>query len=603
MPHIRILDEMMANRIAAGEVVERPASVVKELVENSLDAGASRIEVVLEEGGAKLIRVIDDGCGMDAEDAVLALQRFATSKVAVPDDLDQIATMGFRGEAMPSIASVSQMRITTRPHDADEGTMITIEGGELTDARTVGCPPGTTVEVAHLFYNTPARRKYLRTTATERGHCTDWIAWLALARPDVAMKVTHDGAVLLASPGRGDLRAVISEIYGSNVARQMLPVDMDTGVLRIHGLVSRPELSRTTRRTQVFIVNGRYVRSSSLGHAVGEAYGILLPGGRQPLCVLHLEVPSELVDPNVHPTKIEVRFRNQGEIHNLMQQAVEEALEEAGLRPGRSAERRPGLPPEQAGRWKGPGFEQQTRARRLRLNPFSAAVDERDDGLEVHSAEPVVEAAFERGGEPGREKTLVAEDRLEALGQVAATYIACRAGSDLLLVDQHRAAERVIADQIAGREEGVQRQMLVLPMTLELTGAELAAVEEHRERLGEMGFQLEAFGGSDYICRSVPAALVNGSPEAALRSIIEELAEWGRVGNDEVREKLVATIACHAAIKSGQALTDREVHELIEALNASATPAICPHGDPIIITVERSELDRRFGRTPVSATK
>ena len=302
MPHIRILDEMMANRIAAGEVVERPASVVKELVENSLDAGASRIEVVLEEGGAKLIRVTDDGCGMDAEDAVLALQRFATSKVAVPEDLGQIATMGFRGEAMPSIASVSQMRITTRRHDADEGTMITIEGGEFTDARTVGCPPGTTVEVGQLFYNTPARRKYLRTTATERGHCTDWIAWLALARPDVAMKVSHDGAVLLASPGRGDLRAVISEIYGSNVARQMLPVDMDTGVLRIHGLVSRPELSRTTRRTQVFIVNGRYVRSSSLGHAVGEAYGILLPGGRQPLCVLHLEVPSELVDPNVHPT-------------------------------------------------------------------------------------------------------------------------------------------------------------------------------------------------------------------------------------------------------------------------------------------------------------
>ncbi len=595
MPRIQILDEMMDNRIAAGEVVERPASGVKEPVENALDAGASRIEVTLEEGGTRLIRVTDDGCGMDAEDATLALQRFATSKVAEPEDLDHIATMGFRGEAMPSIASVSQMRITTRPHDADEGTMITIEGGEITDARTTGCPPGTTVEVAKLFFNTPARRKYLRTTATERGHCTDWIAWLAMARPDVAMKVTHDGTVLLACPGRGDLRSVVSEIHGSNVARQMLPVDMDTGAVRIHGLVSRPELSRTTRRNQVFIVNRRYVRSTSLGHALREAYGILLPSGRHPLCALHLEVPSELVDPNVHPTKIEVRFRNQSEMHNLTQQAVEEALEEAGMRPGRRTDRGPGMPADRAGRWKGPGFEQQARARRLRVNPFANNVDERDDGIEVHADEPTTEAAFERGRDASGED-FVPADRLEAMGQVAATYIACRAGEDLLLVDQHRAAERVIADEIARSEGKVQRQMLVLPMTLELTGAELAAVEEHRAQLDELGFQLEPFGGSDYICRSVPASLVDKSAEEALRAIIEELAEWGSTGGGDAREKLVATVACHAAIKSGQALTDREVHELIEALNASPTPAICPHGDPIIITVERQELDRKFGR-------
>ncbi|MGI5819727.1 MAG: DNA mismatch repair endonuclease MutL [Armatimonadota bacterium] len=596
MPRIRILDEQMANRIAAGEVVERPASVVKELVENALDAGASRIEVTLEQGGTRLIRVTDDGCGMDTEDAALALQRFATSKVAEPEDLDSIATMGFRGEAMPSIASVSQMRVITRPHDADEGTMITIEGGEITDARTTGCPPGTTIEVANLFFNTPARRKYLRTTATERGHCTDWIAWLAIARPDVAMKVTHEGTVLLAFPGRGDLRSVISEIHGSNVARQMLPVDMDTGAVRIHGLVSRPELSRTSRRNQVFIVNRRYVRSSSLGHALREAFGILLPGGRHPLCALHLDVPAELVDPNVHPTKIEVRFRNQQEMHNLTQQAVEEALEEAGMRPGRLSDGRPGLAPDRAGRWKGPGFEQQARARRLRVNPFGESVDERDDGLEVHADQPSTEAAFERGRQAQPQDAFGLEDRLEALGQVAATYIACRAGHDLLLVDQHRAAERVIADEIARHEGQVQRQMLVLPMTLELTGAELAAVEEHRARLDELGFQLEPFGGSDYICRSVPASLVDGNAEEALRAIIEELAEWGRSDQGDAREKLVATVACHAAIKSGQALTDREVHELIEALNASPTPAICPHGDPIIITIGREELDRKFGR-------
>ncbi|MFW6437908.1 MAG: hypothetical protein ACOCZ7_02735, partial [Armatimonadota bacterium] len=385
------------------------------------------------------------------------------------------------------------------------------------------------------------------------------------------------------------------EILGSNVARQMLPVEMDTGVVRIHGLVSRPELNRTTRRNQVFIVNRRYVRSTSLGHALREAYGILLPGGRHPLCALHLDVPPDLVDPNVHPTKIEVRFRNQSEMHNLTQEAVEEALEEAGMRPGRKTDRGPGMPAGQAGRWKGPGFEQQARARRLRVNPFSDTVDERDDGLEVHADEPSTEAAFERGRK-GTEEVFVPEDRLEALGQVAATYIACRAGGDLLLVDQHRAAERIIADQIARSEGRVQRQMLVLPMTLELSGAELAAVEEHRKQLDELGFQLEPFGGSDYICRSVPASLVDGNAEEALRAIIEELAEWGSTDAGDAREKLVATVACHAAIKSGQALTDREVHELIEALNASATPAICPHGDPIIIAIEQEELNRKFGR-------
>ncbi len=597
MGTIRILSEQMANRIAAGEVVERPASVVKELVENSLDAGATRIEVTLEQGGTKLIRVADDGCGMDAEDAALSVQRFATSKLAGPDDLERITTMGFRGEALPSIASVAQMRITTRPHDADEGTMITVEGGEITDARTTGCPPGTTIEVANLFYNTPARRKFLRTTVTERGHCTDWIAWLAMARPDVAIKVTHDGTVLLAAPGRGDLRAVVSEVYGSNVARQMVPVEMDTGAVRITGLVGRPELTRSSRKHQTFIVNHRYVRSGSLGHALREAYGILLPQGRHPLCVLHIEAPPELVDPNVHPTKIEVRFRSQAEMHNLLQQAVEEALEREGIRPGGGG--RNIMRDQQAGRWDGPDAATKLQARRLRVNPFAERVDERDDGLGVHHDEPATAAVFTaREAGDGDTDALPAEHLLEPLGQVAATYIACRAGQDLLLVDQHRAAERVIADRLsaAAGEGEVHRQMLVLPITLELTDAERAAVEEHRAHLNALGFQVEPFGGNDFIVRAVPATLVDTNVEQVLREIIEELLQWGPLDRAQARERLLATVACHAAIKAGQALTDREIADLIHALNASPTPAVCPHGDPIIVSMSRSELDRRFGR-------
>ncbi len=595
MGSIRILSEQMANRIAAGEVVERPASVVKELVENALDAGATRIEVTLEQGGAKLIRVADDGCGMDAEDAALSVQRFATSKLADPDDLERIVTMGFRGEALPSIAAVAQMRITTRPHDAAEGTMITVEGGDITDARTTGCPPGTTIEVANLFYNTPARRKFLRTTATERGHCTDWVAWLAMARPDVAIKVTHDGTVLLAAPGRGDLRAVVSEVYGSNVARQVIPVEMDTGAVRISGLVSRPELTRSSRKHQTFIVNRRYVRSMSLGHGLGEAYGILLPQGKHPLCVLHIDAPPELVDPNVHPTKIEVRFRNQAEMHNLLQQAVEEALEREGIRP--SGGRQPIMPERQAGRWAGPDAATKMQARRLRVNPFAERVDERDDGLGVHEGEPATAAVFTpRETDEADADALAPPHRLEPLGQVAATYIACRAGQDLLLVDQHRAAERVIADRLSAGEGEVRRQMLVLPITLELTDAERAAVEEHRAHLDELGFQVEPFGGNDFIVRAVPATLVGANVEQALGEIIEELLEWGPAERAQARERLLATVACHAAIKAGQALTDREISDLIRALNASPTPAVCPHGDPIIVSVSRSELDRRFGR-------
>ncbi len=596
MPRIKLLTEEMANRIAAGEVVERPASVVKELLENSLDAGAQRVEVEIAEGGRRLIRVADDGCGMDAEDAVLAVHRFATSKVAEPEDLHGIATMGFRGEALPSIAAVSQMRITTRPHDADEGTMLTIEGGEITDARTTGCPPGTTVQVANLFYNTPARLKFLRGTATERGHCSDWVTRLALARPDVALKFSHDDTVLFTSSGRDDLLAVLTEAYGSSVARQMLPVELHSGVIHISGYVSGARLTRSTRKHQLFFVNKRFVRSMALGHALNEAYGMLLPSGKQPMCVLHLELPLELVDPNVHPTKIEVRFKNRGELHNLMQEAVETALAEAGLRAPslRPARGRAGTLPDAgaAGRWEGPGAEARARARRLRVNPFAEAVDERQDGLEVHGPGPAEETRAVPAAQPLSPE--VADGLLEPLGQVAGTYIVCRAGDDLLLVDQHRAAERIIADELSQREDEISRQMLVLPLTLELTDAERAAIEEWREALGAMGFEMEPFGGSGYLVRSVPTMLVDKNPEHILQGLIEEISEWGQAGTDDLRERLVATVACHAAVKRGEYLSDGEIRDLISALNRSPTPGVCPHGDPIIVCLSHEQLARQF---------
>jgi DNA mismatch repair protein MutL len=629
MGAIKVLGEQMANRIAAGEVVERPASVVKELIENSLDAGARRIEVEIAEGGRRLVKVTDDGCGMDAEDAALSVQRFATSKVSDLPDLETITTMGFRGEALPSIAAVSQTRITTRPHDAVEGTMLTIEGGDITDARALGCPPGTTVEVANLFFNTPARLKFLRSTTTERGHCSDWVARLAMARPDVAARFTHDGTVLFTSPGRGDLLAVLAEAYGSSVARQMLPLELHSGAIRITGYVSGARLTRATRKHQLFFVNSRFVRSMTLSHALSEAYGMLLPSGKQPMCALKIELPPELVDPNVHPTKIEIRFKNQGEVHNLTQQAVETALAEAGLRApslrgARGPAERP--PTETAGRWAGPDAQARMRARRLRVNPFAERVDERQEGLEVHGESPAAaegvpaasaDAGLARGladqatggsaattAAPGPGEALaegVAEglegERMRALGQVAGSYIVCRAGEDLLLVDQHRAAERVIADELSGREASVSRQMLVLPLTLELTDAEQAAVEQWREPLAHMGFEMEPFGGSGYLVRSVPSMLVDRNPEQALRGLIEEMSEWDEAPADDLQERLIATVACHSAVKAGEHLSDGEVRELIAALEQSSAPGVCPHGDPIIVCVSRDQLDRQFKRS------
>jgi len=495
MSQIRILPENLANRIAAGEVVERPASVVKELLENSIDAEASRIEVILREGGKKLIEVRDDGAGMSQEDVVVAVQRFATSKIAQDSDLDAIATLGFRGEALPSIGAVCQMKITTRRHDEAEGTALLMEGGEVSDLRAVGCPPGTTVQVANLFYNTPARRKFLATTATERGHCVDWVSRLALAHPEIAFQVTHDEAVLLSTPGSGDLASVLAAVYGSNTARQLVPVNLESEGLRIYGHISTPQVTRATRRHQLFFVNRRFVRSRMLSHALTEAYGMLLPQQKQPVAVIMIEIDPGRVDPNVHPTKIEVRFSNPGEVHNLVQHTVENALSEAGLRSLPSTQTRPGegtgLP---AGRLAPVDFQQSSRVKRLRVNPFFDQIDEREDGLDIHAAPAAV--AGPAPPKTAAEETDTEGRQLNILGQVSATYLVVGYGNDLLLVDQHRAAERVIFDRLVTQPRRLTRQLLAVPVTLELSPEQAAAADDHRELLAEMGFEVEPFGGS-----------------------------------------------------------------------------------------------------------
>ncbi|MDI9585376.1 MAG: DNA mismatch repair endonuclease MutL [Acidobacteriota bacterium] len=622
MAHVRVLSEALANRIAAGEVVERPASVVKELVENAVDAGARRVEVELVDGGRGLIRVTDDGHGMSAEDARLAVQRFATSKIASADDLDSIETMGFRGEALPSIAAVSRFRLVSREPGSEEGCEVTIQGGSDARVLPVGCPSGTTVEVADLFFNTPARAKFLSTTARERGHCADWVSRLAMARPDVAFKLTHNGEVLFTTSGAGDLRSVIAAMYGSAAAREFLEVDLERDGVRVHGLVSRPTLLRSTRSHQMFFVNRRFVRSRQMSHALDEAYGLLLPAGRHSLCALHLDVEPTRVDPNVHPTKIEVRFREGGAVHSLVQAAVEDALAEAGFRSlsqgSRHIYHRPtegdelgvpgtepfggdrfgaGLP---AGRAPLGDLDQRMRARRLRVNPFEDRVDDRDEGLGVF-ADPIISLPAER--EPAVPALELATERgqVEVLGQLAGRYIVARSPEGLLLIDQHRAAERVILESLS--PERVTRQLLVVPETLQLAPGEMEVARASLGWLGELGYELEDFGPGAFLVRSVPASTAELAPIETLRNAIAELADAESTPSlDRRREKLRATLACHAAVKAGERMGSAAMQKLVDDLLKSEAPAVCPHGDPIIVSFGLDRLDRQFRRNPGSVT-
>jgi DNA mismatch repair protein MutL len=595
-PHVHRLPEVLANRIAAGEVVERPASVVKELAENAVDAGATRVEVDLRVGGTKLIAVTDNGCGMEREDAVLAVERFATSKISSPEDLYTIETMGFRGEALPSIGAVSRMRITTRTAEGEEGTLVVVEGGIVGRVEAVGCPTGTRVEVGDLFFNTPARRKFLASANTERGHCHEWVLRLAMARPDVAFRLTHENATIFQTTGGRDLLAVLAMAYGHNAARDMIPVLLETPEVTVIGFVSGPRLMRSTRQYQMFFVNRRFVRSRLMSHALTQAYGALLPGGRQPICALHVGVGTEEVDPNVHPTKIEVRFAAEGRIHDVVERAVHEALQEAGLRP------RPPAAMTFQGR-EAPLVADAAEASRLRTSPIADKLDARDDGLGVYEAPLPRTVEREAAAPQARPAAGKHPAGMEVLGQLAGRYIVALAGADLLLIDQHRAAERVLLDRLRGVEQPA-KQYIAAPVTVELSPGQAAAAREHGEVLSAFGFELEPFGPTGWLLRSVPAGLEYGAPEASVGELLDELSQWRAPSSAEARaEQVRAMVACHAAVKAGARLSMEEMRGLVRDLLATNSPSVCPHGDPIVLTLSVDDIDRRFERRPTRLTE
>ncbi|MBW1989163.1 MAG: DNA mismatch repair endonuclease MutL [Deltaproteobacteria bacterium] len=602
MGRIRILPEALTNRIAAGEVVERPASVVKELLENALDAKASRVSVEVEGGGRSLIRVIDDGCGMEPDDALLALDRYATSKIADDDDLFSISTLGFRGEALPSIASVCRLTLVTRTPDADAATRVTVHGGTIKDVSTEGAPPGTMVEACDLFYNTPARRKFLKTIPTEMAHMADILCALAMGWPRVGFSLSHNGRTQLewlpcATPAQR-----VAEVLGKDAGGALIPVEHEEEVVSLTGFLAPPHINRTTGRNLFVFVNNRLVRDRVVHHAVMTGYEGRLMKGRKPVAALFVTVPPDAVDVNVHPAKAEVRFTRAARVHDAVAAAVRRAVSGAApvQTPGWEPPARPKAPP--------PAGEQgEPPASAARANAPSAHASlsrtRQAHGVEealVHALSPAAEPS---AGPAGRaalfsEQADQGDPSLSVVGQVAHSYIVCETNGGLVLVDQHAAHERVLYEAFS-RGGKPQSQTLLIPETVELSHAEANALESLLPGLADAGLSMDRFSGRTFAIKAVPAVLSHADAASLARELAEAAAETGVSTPQALSRALSAAwarMACKAAVKAGQPLNPPAMQKLLADLLACNHPAQCPHGRPVWLYWDKGWIERAFSR-------
>ncbi len=594
---IHPLPPELISQIAAGEVVERPASVVKELLENSLDAGAKQITITVRKAGRALIEVADDGHGIPAEELPLAVARHATSKLQSAEDLFRIHTLGFRGEALASIASVSRFTITSRPKEAKTGARLRLEGGRpLGPVEPVGAPVGTTVRVEDLFYNVPARRKFLKSDATEKRRIDALVTRYALAYPEVRFRLTQDGKPALQTAGNGERREVLAALYGPSIARRMLAVEDQAPALRITGFISPPDITRGQRRDIIFFVNGRPVQDATLSAALLKAYHTLLMVGRYPIAVLFLELPPEAVDVNVHPTKAEVRFRDPDAVFRAVRHAVRRTL--LAYTPIPDLELPPA--PETKPAWLGGS------AGEAATFPWEAEAGAPSDGFSPRPpAEnpPTATDAFSAAASPvspGPQQPTLPGSRLPLLrpiGQIAATYIVAEGPDGLYLIDQHAAHERVLFEKFMAQQgEDIPAQALLEPVTVHLPPYQARLLEEQLPYLGRWGFQVEPFGPHTFRVRAVPALLANTDPADALRALVEDFEEDETPLKNEIEARIIARVCKRAAVKGGQVLSPQEQEALLRDLEACQNPRSCPHGRPTMIHISVDALEKQFGR-------
>jgi DNA mismatch repair protein MutL len=589
LPKIKLLPDTLINLIAAGEIVERPSSVIRELVENSLDADARSIDIEMLTGGKQRIVVVDDGIGMSAADVRLAIQRHATSKITGKQDLGAIHTLGFRGEALPSIASVSRFTLFSRERGADAGTEIVASGGVVQHVRDAGIPEGTRVIVEDLFYSVPARRKFLKSDRTEYLNGYDVIVKHALSRPDVRFRLTADGKEAINAPP-GTLRERAGDVLGRRIAQDLGEVHGEEEGIRVTGLIGRPEESRSTQSGVHLFVNDRPVRDYSLTAAIVRAYSGLIIGGRYPVAVIFIQLPFSEVDVNIHPTKREVKFVDPklvvGVVHRSVDAAVR-SLTKVSISEGRPTHYASGR--EVARPTEGSIRETMGLWASLSGRRGAAPADLRP-GDEEAEMSPVIPGEMEEAVGPGA----------KLLGQVLGTYIVLSDGQGLVIVDQHAAHERVVYERIkAGRSRNaVAKQRLLFPITLELEGPIRAAVVRHLDEINTIGFELEEFGGSTLLVSAVPSIVKDADVRGLIMGIAEELREEaGRPGIEETVDRMIKAVACHGSVRAGRDLSIREIEGLIGEIENTPFAAHCPHGRPTMIRITRQEIERRFRRT------
>ncbi len=609
MTRITILPDILCNQIAAGEVVERPAAVVKELMENSIDAGGQKITLTLVQGGRKEIRVVDDGSGMSPDDALLALERHATSKIRAIEDLQSIRSLGFRGEALPSIAAVSRFEMVTREADALSGVVVRLEGGVLKYVRETGCPAGTAVTVRDLFYNIPARRKFLRSVDNELSHISDQVLRLALASPDVHFRVVHQDRQLYDFPRVKDRAERAAQVLGTGINSKLQPFSAETQHYRIHGFMSAPDVQRPGAGHLFAYVNGRAVWDRLLNRAILSAYETVIARGKYPVVVLFVEIPPAMVDVNVHPTKREIRFRNPGEIMEAVRETLRRTLE-GSVNPGQGVDL--GSLVQARHERTFPGYSS-TRETQIHIDagfgPFSRATrgpapvetapspgsgsdNSSPDGVTEteESFHSQAESSFAPAEQP-------AFSRLPYLGQLAESYLLLEAEDGLIIIDQHAAHERIIYDRLASVSLREPSQRLVKSVVVELLPREAAKLRRWAGRLLNLGFEVEPFGGDAFVVHSVPAILDGCSPEALLRDLLEGASEDERTPQWSLPYELAKTAACHRAIRANQRLLGDEVRYLLEALDQTQIAATCPHGRPLWFKLTHDEIARLFHRT------
>ncbi|RMG10881.1 MAG: DNA mismatch repair endonuclease MutL [Deltaproteobacteria bacterium] len=603
-PRIQRLPETLANKIAAGEVVERPSSVVKELVENALDAGASRVEVRLTGGGRDRVEVRDDGEGMGFEDARLSLERHATSKLRSAEDLFAIRTLGFRGEALPSIAGVSRMTILTRERGSEEGTRVEVHGGRILRHEAAGVPAGTTVRVEDLFYNVPARRKFLRRASTELGHATEALVRIALAHPEVAFHVWHEGRAVLDAPAGADPKERIAALLGRELYAHLHPVEGDLGEVSVRGHLASPEVTRASNRGLYVYVNGRFVSDRQVSHAIRRAYGELIDRGRSPVVVLRISLPPAAVDVNVHPQKTEVRFADGRKVYAAVVQALERTLARAPWA-GISRFDAPGTDGAGAD---APltGVRAAAPTAAAHLARVGEALQAYGEGLRLRrspspgASPPAVPHAVDLFAPPGRgSKAAGYFSRLKAIGQLRAKFILCESEEGLVVIDQHAAHERVEFERLreAWRRRAVAVQRLLVPETVDLPVALAERLERFLEPLGALGFDLAPLGGGTLGVSGVPAELTGPSLRQTLLDVAEELAEVGDTSRFErAVDGILATVACHSVVRFGDLLSLEACQALLDRMDGIPRGANCPHGRPVAFALPERELLKRFGR-------